>query len=63
MSAPIIIVDSDDEESNRDEPTSTLLGTTEYPIVGIRYYTGVAHPGEFVMLVREVRDGERWPCI
>jgi SWI/SNF-related matrix-associated actin-dependent regulator of chromatin subfamily A3 len=29
------------------------LGSGEYQIVGIRYYNGVAHPGEFVTLVRE----------
>jgi SWI/SNF-related matrix-associated actin-dependent regulator of chromatin subfamily A3 len=54
MSGPAvaIILDDSDEESIQ-EPTSTLLGTTEYQIVGIRYYTGVAHPGEFVTLVRE----------
>lgn len=29
------------------------MGSGEYQIVGIRYYNGVAHPGEFVTLVRE----------
>jgi len=36
--------------------TQTLLGSGEYQIVGIRYYNGVAHPGEFVTLVREPRN-------
>lgn len=57
MSAPTVInVDSDsDEEEANNNPDSTpvLLGSTEYQIVGIRYYSGVAHPGEFVTLVRE----------
>ena len=34
----------------------TLLGSGEYQIVGIRYYDGIAHPGEYVSLVREPRN-------
>jgi SWI/SNF-related matrix-associated actin-dependent regulator of chromatin subfamily A3 len=38
------------------EDTPTLIGSGEYQIVGIRYYSGVAHPGEYVNLVREPRN-------
>jgi SWI/SNF-related matrix-associated actin-dependent regulator of chromatin subfamily A3 len=52
-SAPVVIdIDSSDDEEN-NEFTPTLLGSTENQVVGIRSYTGVAHPGEFVRLVRE----------
>lgn len=40
----------DEDES---EETFTLIGSGEYQIVGIRYYTGVAHPGEYIALIRE----------
>ena len=30
-----------------------LVGSGEYQIVGIQNYDGVAHPGEYVVLVRE----------
>lgn len=29
------------------------IGQSEYNLVGIRYYRGVAHPGEFIKIVRE----------
>jgi SWI/SNF-related matrix-associated actin-dependent regulator of chromatin subfamily A3 len=54
--------DDDDEEENleqEDEDELELLGTvstntaSNCQIVGIRYYTGKAHPGEYVHLVRE----------
>ena len=41
----------DDDENPVDD--LVLLGTAVYQCVGIRYYQGVAHPGEFVTLVRE----------
>jgi len=50
--ASIPVADSDEEEELPDH----LVGSGEYQIVGIRYYTGVAHPGEFVVLVREPRN-------
>mmetsp|Transcript_11127 Transcript_11127/g.22142 ORF Transcript_11127/g.22142 Transcript_11127/m.22142 type:complete len:873 (-) Transcript_11127:81-2699(-) len=46
---------SSDSEEEQEVP-DTLLGSGEYQIVGIRYYNGVAHPGEFVTLVREPRN-------
>ena len=49
-----IVDDNDGEEEEED--TSVFLGSGEYQIVGIRYYRGVAHPGEFVELVREPRN-------
>ena len=55
-SAPIVDVDSDVEEQ-MDLP-DVRVGSGEYQIVGIRYYSGVAHPGEYVTLVREPRNRE-----
>ena len=51
-----IVDDNDGEEEEEEEDTSVFLGSGEYQIVGIRYYRGVAHPGEFVELVREPRN-------
>ncbi|KAL7498338.1 hypothetical protein ACHAWT_009386 [Skeletonema menzelii] len=51
----LIEIGSSDSEEEQDVP-DTLLGSGEYQIVGIRYYNGVAHPGEFVRLVREPRN-------
>ena len=48
--------DSDVEEE--EDLPDHLVGSGEYQIVGIRYYDGVAHPGEFVVLVREPRNRE-----
>ena len=47
-------IDSEDDEEQ--ELSDVLVGQGEYQIVGIRYYAGVAHPGEFVVLVREPRN-------
>ena len=55
-SASIVDVDSDVEEQ-MDLP-DVRVGSGEYQIVGIRYYSGVAHPGEYVTLVREPRNRE-----
>jgi len=49
-SSDLVVADSDEEE--QDIP-DVLVGNGEYQIVGIRYYSGVAHPGEYVTLVRE----------
>ena len=55
-------IDGDDgvyEEDDYEEGTeqvdlpSKLIAVLDVIIVGIRYYNGVAHPGEFVTLVRE----------
>eukprot|EP00594_Rhizosolenia_setigera_P011544 CAMPEP_0178958718 /NCGR_PEP_ID=MMETSP0789-20121207/11812_1 /TAXON_ID=3005 /ORGANISM="Rhizosolenia setigera, Strain CCMP 1694" /LENGTH=953 /DNA_ID=CAMNT_0020641483 /DNA_START=160 /DNA_END=3021 /DNA_ORIENTATION=+ len=48
-----VITIGDDEGIEEEEETNILIGSGEYLIVGIRYYKGVAHPGEFVKLVRE----------
>ncbi|KAL7426073.1 hypothetical protein ACHAXH_000525, partial [Discostella pseudostelligera] len=48
----IIDDDAEDEEEYQELP-DVLVGSGAYQIVGIRYYTGVAHPGEFVNLIRE----------
>lgn len=58
---PISLLDEpeeNEEEEQRDEDDDEsssllLLGSMQCTIVGIRYYEGVAHPGEFVHLVRE----------
>ncbi len=47
--------DLSDAEDVQEIP-DTRLGGGEYQIVGIRYYNGVAHPGEFINLVREPRN-------
>ena len=52
-SFPVSSVVEDDIDSSTQIDTSTLIGSGEYLIVGIRYYTGVAHPGEYINLVRE----------
>ena len=43
--------DYDDEEVDADD--EVLYGVLQVPIVGIRYYRGVVHRGEWVELVRE----------
>ena len=42
------------EEEEEDE--SILVASVECPIVGIRFYNGVAHKGEYVVLVRESQN-------
>ncbi|KAL9184392.1 hypothetical protein ACHAXT_002478 [Thalassiosira profunda] len=44
---------TDGDTSEMDDLPDWRVGSGEYQIVGIRYYNGVAHPGEFVTLVRE----------
>mmetsp|Transcript_16749 Transcript_16749/g.24762 ORF Transcript_16749/g.24762 Transcript_16749/m.24762 type:complete len:96 (-) Transcript_16749:28-315(-) len=47
---------SDDEEAAEEEDYK-LIGRGEYQLlVGIRYYNGVAHPGEYVKLIRELNN-------
>lgn len=53
-SSGFVVVDSGSDEE--DVPDDVRIGGGEYQIVGIRYYAGVAHPGEFVN-VRVVRFG------
>ena len=43
----------EEDDINSDTHTPTLIGSGEYQIVGIRYYKGVAHPGEYIELIRE----------
>mmetsp|Transcript_12803 Transcript_12803/g.15672 ORF Transcript_12803/g.15672 Transcript_12803/m.15672 type:complete len:1060 (+) Transcript_12803:80-3259(+) len=51
--------DEDEEVEDVEEPEDvddeelTFVASAEFQLVGIRYYTGTAHPGEFVTLVRE----------
>lgn len=55
----INIIDEDDEADDEcQELPDVLVGSGTYQIVGIRYYSGVAHPGEFVNLVREPNNRE-----
>mmetsp|Transcript_21448 Transcript_21448/g.46616 ORF Transcript_21448/g.46616 Transcript_21448/m.46616 type:complete len:533 (+) Transcript_21448:120-1718(+) len=53
MSSPDVVMGADVEEMDLPD---VLVGRGEYRVVGIRYYTGVARPGEFVTLVREPRN-------
>jgi hypothetical protein len=56
LEAPSVVVGPaafQEEEEPEQEEEDVLLGTGEVQIVGIRYYRGVAHPGEFIYLVRE----------
>ena len=57
-SSDVITIDSvsDAEEAEAPDLPDVLVGSGEYQIVGIRYYSGVAHPGEFVTLVREPQN-------
>lgn len=52
--------DDDGNDNNTSNETELqpliLLCTGTAQIVGLRYYTGVAHPGEYVRLVREPRN-------
>jgi len=56
--------DSIDNETTMSEaPPATeeaeeylLVGSGQYQVVGIRFYDGVAHPGEYVKLIREPRN-------
>ena len=46
-----------DEESDEARAArEVLLGTLQSDIVGVRYYQGVVHAGEFVNIVREPRN-------
>ena len=56
------MIESVNDDSSQEEPldeedapfhNQVLLAKGDYLIVGIRYYQGVAHPGEYVDLVRE----------
>lgn len=53
MSEETRIAQEDLLEEDAVEDSNILIGSGEYLIVGIRYYNGVAHPGEYVELVRE----------
>ncbi len=53
----IIDDDAEDEEEYLELP-DVLVGSGAYQIVGIHYYTGVAHPGEFINLIREPNNRE-----
>ena len=52
-----VVRDDDEEEEDNEEgdwfPAGFVLGF----VVGIRYYKGKAHPGEYVTLVREPNNG------
>ncbi len=54
----INIIDDDAEADEEFEIPDVLVGSGAYQIVGIRYYNGVVHPGEYVTLVREPNNGE-----
>ena len=56
-SSPELLTAPDSDVEEEDLPDH-LVGFGEYQIVGIRYYSGVAHPGEYVVLVREPRNRE-----
>ena len=43
----------DDEEAEEEATQHQRVASCEATIVGIRYYNGTVHPGEFVSLVRE----------
>ena len=58
MASPSALVVNLAEEESDNDLDDHLVGSGEYQIVGIRYYTGVAHPGEYVVLVREPRNRE-----
>jgi SWI/SNF-related matrix-associated actin-dependent regulator of chromatin subfamily A3 len=49
------VEDDDDEDEDDLELLGTVSTNTAHncQIVGIRYYTGKAHPGEYVRLARE----------
>mmetsp|Transcript_45123 Transcript_45123/g.94645 ORF Transcript_45123/g.94645 Transcript_45123/m.94645 type:complete len:876 (+) Transcript_45123:187-2814(+) len=55
MSSSDLVAIEPEEVEPQDLP-DVLVGNGEYQIVGIRYYSGVAHPGEYVSLVREPRN-------
>jgi SWI/SNF-related matrix-associated actin-dependent regulator of chromatin subfamily A3 len=42
-----------EEEEEEEEEELSFLGTVKFQVVGIRYYKGEAHPGEYVTLTRE----------
>lgn len=58
MASPAALVVNLAEEESENDLDDHLVGSGEYQIVGIRYYAGVAHPGEYVVLVREPRNRE-----
>lgn len=57
-SSDLVVIDSDSDVEEVQDLPDVLVGSGEYEIVGIRYYSGVAHPGEFVTLVREPHNRE-----
>ena len=58
MASSALIVDVDSDAEEQMDLPDVRVGSGEYQIVGIRYYSGVAHPGEYVTLVREPRNRE-----
>ncbi len=48
-----ISVTQEEITEEADDVSDILIGSGEYLIVGIRYYKGVAHPNEYVELIRE----------
>jgi SWI/SNF-related matrix-associated actin-dependent regulator of chromatin subfamily A3 len=54
VASPIVLDLTQDEPADETaEEDHVLIGSCSYTVVGIRYYQGVAHPGEFVDLKRE----------
>ena len=48
--------EEEEQEQIEEEEELQFLGSVKFTIVGIRYYTGKAHAGEFVSLAREPRN-------
>lgn len=44
--------DDTEAHNEEEEETDVLLGSLSTNIVGCRYYQGVAHAGEFVIVLR-----------
>ena len=58
----IINIDDEADEEYYQELSDVLVGSGSYQIVGIRYYTGVVRPGQYVNLVREPNNRKPASC-
>lgn len=58
LSNDVIDLTQIDDQEHEEEEEEVLLhiGTLKFDIVGLRYYKGIAHPGEFVSFVREPQN-------
>jgi SWI/SNF-related matrix-associated actin-dependent regulator of chromatin subfamily A3 len=55
-SQPPLLSDAEGESEEERAAREVLFGTLQSDIVGVRYYSGTVHAGEYVSIVREPRN-------